>query len=139
MSRLDDWGLRELWYRIGDIFARRNEAGASLSFDGSSLSLNSVSGGYLDSVNLDNGLATDSEAGHSLGIDGRTITLYNVNGSQVGRSVTVPNTDVSDKANVAWVRDNCIGSVGLSKVNKTIIITFYDLNGNYQDSVSFTV
>ena len=82
MSRLDDWGLREFWYRIGDIFARKTEAGGSLSWDGgSTLGLTSVAGGSLGSVNLDNGMATDAEATYSISISGTTITISNAAGT----------------------------------------------------------
>lgn len=79
MSRLDDWGLREFWYRIGDIFARKTEAGGSLSWGGTTLGLVSVAGGSLDSVDLNNGLASDAEAAHSLSNNGATLTLSSVN------------------------------------------------------------
>lgn len=81
MSRLDDWGLRELWYRIGDIFARKTEAGGSLSWGGTTLGLTSVAGGSLGSVNLNDGMATDSEATYSISISGTTITISNAAGT----------------------------------------------------------
>ncbi len=75
MAWLDDIGLGQLWDRISSVFARKTEAGGSLGWDGSNLTLNSVAGGSLGSVDLNNGLATDSQAGHSLGKNGTTITL----------------------------------------------------------------
>ena len=81
MSHIDDWGMRDFWYRIGDIFARKTEAGGSLSWDGSNLSLNSVDGGTLDTEDLSDGLAKESEAAHTLSLSSSTLTLKAVNGA----------------------------------------------------------
>lgn len=82
MSHIDDWGMRDFWYRIGDIFARRTEAGGSLSWNGSSsLTLRSVEGGDLTTVDLNNGMATDNEAKYTLTKDGAKITLSNAAGT----------------------------------------------------------
>lgn len=87
MARLDLGGLRDLWYRIDDIFARLTEAIGSISFSGTTLSWNYASGASAGSVDLNNTFATDAElasrAGHSLGASGMTIILYNGNGSQI--------------------------------------------------------
>jgi hypothetical protein len=61
--------MRDFWYRIGDIFARKTEAGGSLSWDGTNLSLNSVAGGTLDTEDLSDGLAKESEAAHTMSLD----------------------------------------------------------------------
>lgn len=82
MARLDLGGLRDLWYRIDDIFARLTEAAGSISWSSPTLTLHSVAGGSLGSVNLNDGLATDAEAGHSLSFNSGNgnVTLKNVNG-----------------------------------------------------------
>lgn len=87
MSHIDDWGMREFWYRIGDIFARRTEAGGSLSWDGSNLSLNSVAGGTLDTEDLSDGLATESEAAHTMSLDlaNSVLILKSVDNQELAR------------------------------------------------------
>lgn len=83
MAWLDDIGLGQLWDRISSVFARKTEAGGSLGWDGSNITLYSVTGGVLDSENLDSGLATDSQAGNRLGKNGTTITLTAVDGTSL--------------------------------------------------------
>lgn len=83
MAWLDDIGLGQLADAISSYFARKTEAGGSLGWDGSTITLYSVNGGVLDSENLDIGLATDSQAGHSLGSNGTTITLTAVDGTSL--------------------------------------------------------
>lgn len=83
MTRLDLSGLRDLWYRIDDIFARLTEAVGSISWNSPTLSWTMASGGSGGSVNLSNGLATDDEAAGSIGVNGTTIYLYNVKGTQI--------------------------------------------------------
>lgn len=80
MSHIDDWGMRDFWYRIGDIFARRTEAVGSLSWNSPNLSYNNVDGGNLGSVDMSN-LATDSEAAHTLSLSSSTLTLKAVDGT----------------------------------------------------------
>lgn len=174
MSRLDLGGLKDLWYRIDDVFARRaaaagalvlngtsiilstisgavlatidlgsvfatrGQAGSTLSWSSPNLTLNDVDGSSQGSVNLGNGLATDAEAGHSLSISDRTITLKNVSGNTLN-SVTVPNQDLSGYATLEWVKQNFFASAGISLSGDTFTITFYDFNGDYEDSVSFTI
>lgn len=179
MARLDLGGLRDLWYRIDDIFARLTEAGGSFTWSSPSLTLNSVAGGTLDTVNLGNGLAEDSEAAHSLEASGFKLTLRSVTGaaltsaldltaqaktalnnyfgrklswtSSTGKlalqgndgteldSVTISVPSTSGLADESWVRRSFMASAGISVSGRTFTITFYDGDGNYQDSVSFTV
>lgn len=94
MARLDLGGLRDLWYRIDDIFARLSEALGSISFGGTTLSWRRANGAAAGSVNLGATFATRNQAGSRLGISGRTITLYDVDGGSNG-SVTVPETSTS--------------------------------------------
>ena len=93
MTRLDLSGLRDLWYRIDDIFARLTEAGGSLSWDNAkNLTLVSCAGGTLNTVNLDNGLATDTEAAGDLTTSGTYgIKLKNINGSAIGTAIDLSN------------------------------------------------
>lgn len=81
MARLDLGGLRDLWYRIDDIFARLTEAGRSFSWSGTTLTLNSAAGGALDSVDLNSGLASDAEAAHSLSLSDSSLVLKSVSGA----------------------------------------------------------
>lgn len=80
MARLDLGGLRDLWYRIDDIFARLTEAAHSLSWDGTTLTMNAAAGNQLSSVNLDSGLATDAQAAHSLSLAQSSLVLKSVSG-----------------------------------------------------------
>lgn len=81
MARLDLGGLRDLWYRIDDIFARLTEAAHSLSWNGTTLTLNAAAGNQLSSVNLDSGLASDAEAAHSLSLSDSSLVLKSVSGA----------------------------------------------------------
>lgn len=81
MARLDLGGLRDLWYRIDDIFARLTEAAHSLSWNGTTLTLNAAAGNQLSSVNLDSGLATDAQAAHSLSLSNSSLVLKSVSGA----------------------------------------------------------
>lgn len=84
MARLDLGGLRDLWYRIDDIFARLTEAAGSLALSGTSLVLSAVSGGTLSTVDLNGTFATDAEAGHGLSWNSPNLTLNSVNGGSLG-------------------------------------------------------
>ena len=81
MARLDLGGLRDLWYRIDDIFARLTEAIGSISFSGTTLSWNYASGASAGSVNLDNTFATDAQAAHSLSLAESSLVLKSVSGA----------------------------------------------------------
>lgn len=81
MARLDLGGLRDLWYRIDDIFARLTEAAHSLSWNGTTLTLNAAAGNQLSSVNLDSGLASDAEAAHSVSLSDSSLVLKSVSGA----------------------------------------------------------
>lgn len=81
MARLDLGGLRDLWYRIDDIFARLTEAAHSFTWSGTTLTLNSAAGGALDSVDLNSGLASDAEAAHSLSLSNSSLVLKSVSGA----------------------------------------------------------
>lgn len=179
MARLDLGGLRDLWYRIDDIFARITEAAGSIALSGTSLVLSSVAGGTLSTVDLDGTFATDAEAAHSLEASGFKLTLKSVTGavltsaldltaqaktalnnyfgrklswtSSTGKlalqgndgteldSVTISVPSTSGLADESWVRRSFMASAGISVSGSTFTITFYDGDGNYQDSVSFTV
>ena len=91
MSRLDTSGMRSLWYRIGDIFARKAHAVGSLSLVVTTLNWLNIDGSALGNINLGNTFATRSQAGHSLSIANRTITLHSVDNTNLG-SVTVPES-----------------------------------------------
>lgn len=138
MSRLDFTGLKDFWYRIGDIFARRSDAIGSISFDGSSgaLSWSKVDGSGSHTANLDGVFAKDTEAGNSLGISGRTITLSAVNGASLG-SVTVPETDTSSI--YSYIQRYYIASVGITSSGNSVTINFYNGEGTRIDYVSFNV
>lgn len=128
MTRLDLSGLRDLWYRIDDIFARLTEAVGSISWSSPTLSWTMASGGGGSSVDLSDGLATEAEAGHSLSISGRTITLKNVNGGTLN-SVTVPTQEIP--ATDFYATSDKSGNV--------VEIDFYTRNGGYITSVRFNV
>ena len=90
MTRLDLSGLRDLWYRIDDIFCRLTEAIGSISFSGTTLSWSYASGSPAGSVDLDQTFAKDTEAAGSIVTSGdHSLQLKNVNGSNLGSSVDV--------------------------------------------------
>lgn len=130
MSWLDDIGLGQLWDRISAIFARKTEAGGSLSWNGTTISLIAVAGGTLDSANLDSGLATDSEAAHSLSLSGSSLVLYSVNGGQLS------SVSLADLINGA-VSDG-VGGLSYGRYldinGKTL--TLRDQHNHYLDSVT---
>lgn len=130
MSWLDDIGLGQLWDRISAIFARKTEAGGSLSWNGTTISLIAVAGGTLDSANLDSGLATDAQAAHSLSLSGSSLVLTSVSGA------TLATVSLADLINSA-VSDG-VGSLNygryLSISGKTL--TLYDQHNHYLDSVT---
>ena len=113
MSRLDTSGMRSLWYRIGDIFARKAHAVGSLSLVVTTLNWLNIDGSALGNINLGNTFATRSQAGHSLSIANRTITLHSVDNTNLG-SVTVPDTDTSGKADDSYVKHHVVGSLDIS-------------------------
>lgn len=84
MARLDLGGLRDLWYRIDDIFCRLSEAIGSISFSGTTLSWRRANGAAAGSVNLDSVFATDAQAAHSFTWSGTTLTLNSVAGGALG-------------------------------------------------------
>lgn len=129
MARLDLGGLRDLWYRIDDIFARLTEAGGSFTWSSPSLTLNSVAGGTLSTVNLGDGLATDDEAAHSITGDStaHTITLKSVTGTVLGSAV-----------NIATVLNNYFGRK-LSWNASTGKLALQGNNGTELDSVTISV
>lgn len=117
--RLDLGGMRDLWYRIDDIFTRLTEAIGSISFSGTTLSWNYASGASAGSVDLNSTFATDAElaskAGHSLGASGMTIILYNGNGSQISSaSIATAITSAIDSA----VSDGTSGLISQSSADR---------------------
>lgn len=130
MSWLDDIGLGQLWDRISAIFARKTEAGGSLGWNGTTLTLYAVAGNTLDSENLDSGLATDAQAAHSLSLSNSSLVLTSVSGT------TLATVSLADLINSA-VSDG-VGSLNygryLSISGKTL--TLYDQHNHYLDSVT---
>ena len=105
--------MRGLWYRIGDIFARKANAVGSLTLGGTILNWLNIGGSALGNVDLGTAFATRSQAGHSLSITGRTITMHGVDNTSLG-SVTVPDTDISGKADSNTVQHHVVGSLDIS-------------------------
>lgn len=81
MARLDLGGMRDLWYRIDDIFCRLSEAIGSISFSGTTLSWSRANGAAAGSVNLDNVFATNAQAAHSLLLNGKRLSLVSCDGT----------------------------------------------------------
>ena len=81
MARLDLGGLRDLWYRIDDIFCRLSEAIGSISFSGTTLSWSRANGAAAGSVNLDSVFATDAQAAHGLSLSNSSLVLRSVSGA----------------------------------------------------------
>lgn len=131
MARLDLGGLRDLWYRIDDIFARLTEAGASFTWSSPNLTLNSAAGGTLDTVNLGNGLAEDSEAAHSLEASGFKLTLRSVTGA-----VLTSALDLTAQAKTAL--NNYFGRK-LSWTSSTGKLALQGNDGTELDSVTINV
>ena len=138
MAWLDDIGLGQLADAISSFFARKTEAGGSLGWDGSTITLYSVTGGVLDSENLDSGLATDAQAGNSIGLSGSSLVLYNVNGGQLS-SVGLSNlinsavsSGTSGLISASTANDRFASSLSLS--GKTLRLISYD--GTILDSVT---
>lgn len=129
MSRLDTSGMRSLWYRIGDIFARKAHAVGSLSLVGTALNWLNIDGSALGNIDLGGTFATRLQAGHSLSITGRTITLYSVNNTSLG-SVYVPDTDTSGKADDSFVKNHLAASLDISFPSaNTLRFTLKNYNG----------
>ena len=89
MARLDLGGMRELWYRIDDIFCRLSEAIGSISFSGTTLSWSRANGDEAGSVNLDNVFVTNAQAAHSLRLNGKRLSLVSDDGTILS-TVTLP-------------------------------------------------
>ena len=130
MSWLDDIGLGQLWDRISSVFARKTEAVGSLGWSGTTITVYAVSGDYLDSANLDNGLATDSEAAHSLSLSGSSLVLSSVSGGQLSSVSLAELINSAVSSGVGSLRYGRYISVS----GKTL--TLSDQNGNYLDSVT---
>ena len=94
MSWLDDIGLGQLWDRISAIFARKTEAGGSLGWNGTTITLYAVAGNTLDSENLDSGLATDAQAAHSLSLSNSSLVLTSVSGTTLATVTTTSTTTI---------------------------------------------
>ena len=121
MTRLDLSGLRDLWYRIDDIFARLSEAIGSITFSGTTLSWYFANGTFSDSIDLDTVFAKDTEAAGSMVASGdHSLQLKNVSGSNLGSTVDV-YTLLSDDF-----------GVGLSVSGSTLYLD--NANGSHLDS-----
>lgn len=130
MARLDLGGLRDLWYRIDDIFARLTEAGRSFSWSGTTLTLNSAAGGALDSVDLNSGLASDAEAAHSLSLENSSLVLKSVSGATL--------STVSLAALINGAVSDGVGSINYGRyldINGKKL-TLRDQHNNVLDSVT---
>lgn len=130
MAWLDNIGLGQLWDRISAIFARKTEAGGSLGWDGTTITLYAVAGGTLDSADLDSGLATDAQAAHSLSLSNSSLVLTSVSGAMLA---TVSLADLINSAVSGGVGSLNYGRY-LSISGKTL--TLYDQHNHYLDSVT---
>ena len=142
MTRLDLSGLRDLWYRIDDIFARLSEAIGSITFSGTTLSWYLANGAFSNSIDLDTVFAKDTEALGSAGSDGLIIYFYNVNGTQVdyvNLSNAVSNAISSATGSFA-TKAQAIGSVDFD-VSSSGMVTFefYRVDGTFYKSCTFNV
>lgn len=130
MAWLDDIGLSQLWDRISSVFARKTEAGGSLGWNGSTITLYSVTGGALDSENLDSGLATDGQAAHTLSLENSSLVLRSVSG--------VTLSTVSLAALISGAVSDGVGSINYGRYldinGKTL--TLRDQHNNVLDSVT---
>lgn len=129
MARLDLGGLRDLWYRIDDIFARLTEAAHSFTWSGTTLTLNSAAGGALDSVDLNSGLASDAEAAHSLSLSNSSLVLKSVSGA------TLSTVSLSTLINNA-VSSGTSGLMHTSTANDRFGCRLY-LNGKSLSLISY--
>lgn len=116
MARLDLGGLRDLWYRIDDVFARRTEAAHRFTWSGTTLTLNSAAGGALDSVNLNSGLASDAEAAHSLSLSNSLLVLKSVSGTTLA-TVSLSGLMQTSTANDRFGRALRLSGKRLSLIN----------------------
>lgn len=130
MAWLDNIGLGQLWDRISAIFARKTEAGGSLGWNGTTLTLYAVADNTLDTANLDSGLATDAQAAHSLALSGSSLVLYNVNNGQLS------SVDIGNLINSAV--SSGVGGINYGRYldinGKTL--TLRDQHNNVLDSVT---
>lgn len=124
---------------LDDGFATDTEAAAAngLTSDNFTLKLKSCDGTVQSEVPLTSQAQTalDGRYGANLSITGRTIHMKSKSGNDIGDGVTVPETDISGKAD----RSDAISSVTVRSQGNTVIIEFWDVDGNFQDRVSFTV
>lgn len=130
MAWLDDIGLGQLADAISSYFARKTEAGGSLGWDGSNITLYSVTGGVLDSENLDSGLATDSQAAHTLSLENSSLVLKSVSGGTL--------STVSLAALINGAVSSGVGSINYGRyldINGKKL-TLRDQHNNVLDSVT---
>ena len=130
MAWLDDIGLGQLADAISSYFARKTEAGGSLSWSGTNLTLNAVTGDSLGSVNLDSGLATDGQAAHTLSLENSSLVLKSVSGGTL--------STVSLAALISGAVSDGVGSINYGRYldinGKTL--TLRDQHNNVLDSVT---
>ena len=159
MTRLDLSGLRDLWYRIDDIFCRLTEAIGSITFSGTTLSWSYASGASAGSVDLDQTFAKDTEAAGSIVTSGdHSLQLKSVSGSSLGSSVDVYSllsddfaTGLSTSGSTLYL-DNAGGShldnvtlpaadfyATSDKSGNVVTIEFRTPGGNLITSVNFNV
>ena len=131
---LDFSGLNTLWARIGEVFARKTEAGHSLSFNSGNgnVTLRNVNGGSLGSVDLDARYATRGQAASTLSRDGNTLYLKDVDG---GTNSTVTLQSVPDVSGFIHASTaNARYGHSLSLNGKVLSLISYD--GTVLDSVT---
>ena len=125
MAWLDDIGLGQLWDRISSVFARKTEAGHSLSFDSGTgiLSLFAVSNDFLDSENLDSRYPTKDQAAASLEVSGGRLYIKDVNGNYNSPANGINLADASGTSGLTIV-------AGLGYNDRTKKLWLVDSAGN---------
>lgn len=129
MARLDLGGLRDLWYRIDDIFARLSEAIGTITFSGTTLSWARANGASAGSINLDSVFATDAQAAHSLSLAQSSLVLRSVSGA------TLATVSLSTLINDA-VSNGTQGLMHTSTANDRFGHSLY-LNGKKLSLISY--
>ena len=121
MAWLDDIGLGQLADAISSYFARKTEAGGSFSFANGVLSLISITGGTLDSENLDRHFANHDEAANHVGMVNGLLYAIDCDGNTNGNGV-----DIASAAGTSGLRYAV--NLGYNDRNKTLWLV--DQNGN---------
>lgn len=129
-------GTLDASYSLDDGLATDVEAASAegLSRDGMTLKLQSVDGSKSSSVSLSDAL--DSRYGADLSMNGRTLSLKSKSGADL-RSVTIPDTDISGKMDTTTANTRFIASAGIKREGDMYVISFYDGNNDFKNSVSW--